>query len=81
MSGKSFIMLTNQRLIKDLDSDVTSSQNFNIEESKRVLWTPFDTQDRIEQHYALQQSEAISRRNDIVPAEERIERLVRFEKT
>ena len=43
MSGKSLIMLTNQRVIKDLDTDVNSSEDFNIEESSRVLWTPFDT--------------------------------------
>ena len=43
MSGKSLILLTNQRVIKDLDTNVLKYEGFNIEESSRILWTPFDT--------------------------------------
>ena len=42
MQRKSLMLVHNQRVMRDLDTDVNTSQDFKIEESVRVLWEPFD---------------------------------------
>lgn len=58
------MLLANARTVQDID--ITGNpwgqkqSDFKIDEQSRVYWAHIDTVGRIQQHYKLRQSEAIS---------------------